>query len=1045
MPPSKLIIETKLIAPQIKNRILVRQRLQDQIRKGLDRKLVLLCADAGYGKTTLLGQLARDLGKDCMYYTIDASDADMATFWSYMIAGIGRRLAKFGERVKDVINRTTDPRILVGTFINDFLAATDQAFYILLDDCHHLYLNSEINNSLEYLLKNQPANLHLVIASRATPPFVRPSHLTKQEVFSLEKRQLEFDAAEIGKLLRETYGMNIPGSEVERVEQHSAGWITAIQLILQKLVQAGEDRAKETLNGYVASGEDLFSYFGREVLENQPENIRRFLFGTSLLETMTPELCNRVLGIGNSAELLKKIEREHLFIASSSSDTYQYHPLFKDFILNRALKNSDRGAVQRRYSSIGSYYSARRQWPTAIDYFLKGKNYAAAGRALKKTFDALLQTCRFNRLQKWLAGFPVSLVNNDLGLLSLHAELMIHTLQMEKAHAYCRRLASLAKKKRNRKMLYRAHSGIARIRATAGDFRQALAFVKRNKKIKNVPVEEVIANLNLEGVCHIHRADFKAAEAAFNQARDRARKYRLLDTSYSLLNNIAIMQFTRGELDESLSTFKQILKLEGNFLMEPHIRSNIALVLIDLNRLDEARIHLARACAVSNTYANQRGYMVFLLSLGFYALERREYSKARRYFNRLIALASAAGEVLTEHRAQYGLMKAYGYLGECEKALKIAETLRARAGPNLGIRDHDLLLTQAYIEMKMDNFPAAEKSLQQALALVENSDFTYSLMRSYFYYAFYQWTVKEGRRAEEYLMRAVVLARRYGYDYFFLRMAHVDPAMYDFVYQIGSIREFIGSILNKIISRTRIRVGLFGGLRVSIDDRVVPDSAWETRKAQLLFGYLVVNRSRSITKEELMAQFAGQEKPTQADQVIRTTISRIHKALGVNWVIKYQRGSYRVNENADLTLDTEEFEHQLKNTIRDESRLADSEMAAARRALSIYRDDFMASFYDDWCENTRRRLREIFIRAAGLLARQLLKERDYEAAITLLRAVIEKDPYNVDGARDHVTALVKAGRTSQAKLFYDQFTTRYEREFNEKVLSEIDPSRKKLT
>jgi len=262
-------LQTQLQPPQLKGTILRRERLINLLQENLDKKLILVCADAGYGKTTLLAQFCAELDRPFIFYDLDPSDNDLATFFNYLVMGIQQHYPDFGKRTKSVLPQTRNIEIIVGTFINEFVEHGTKVptpekqlredFYIILDDYHHLQQNREIGNALDYLLRHIPYNLHLIISSRSTPPLNLAYYLAKQELFEIKKEHLQFNLREIQALLKEIYNLKIPDAEIERIEKHSEGWITAIQLILQKISAIGEDKTKETFNGYIASGEEIFN------------------------------------------------------------------------------------------------------------------------------------------------------------------------------------------------------------------------------------------------------------------------------------------------------------------------------------------------------------------------------------------------------------------------------------------------------------------------------------------------------------------------------------------------------------------------------------------------------------------------------------------------------------------------------------------------------------------------------------------------------------------------------------------------------------------
>jgi LuxR family maltose regulon positive regulatory protein len=256
MTKKDLILLTKLQPPKVKGKVLRRERLINNLEENLHKKLILICAGAGYGKTTLLAQFCEAFNQPYVYYDIDAEDNDLATFLDYLISGVRRYSPDFGKRIKSIIPQVRDTEIVIGTFINEFTERVKKNFYIILDDYHHLQKNIEVAKNLDYLLRYMPDNLHIIIASRSTPPLNLSYYSSKQELFQIEKEHLQFTIKELELLLKNIYGLTLPKTEVTRIAEHSEGWVTAIQLILQKIYAVGVKTTEETINSYLASGEE---------------------------------------------------------------------------------------------------------------------------------------------------------------------------------------------------------------------------------------------------------------------------------------------------------------------------------------------------------------------------------------------------------------------------------------------------------------------------------------------------------------------------------------------------------------------------------------------------------------------------------------------------------------------------------------------------------------------------------------------------------------------------------------------------------------------
>jgi LuxR family maltose regulon positive regulatory protein len=290
-----------------------------------------------------------------------------------------RSFPGFGDRTRQAVRQTRYVNIVMGTLINEFVQKITDDFYLILDDHHYLEKNQEIARAVEYLVKHGPPNFHLIIASRATASLRLTHYLAKQELYQVDRNALRFNLKEIQALLKEGYDLKVPDADIARIERHTEGWITGIQLILQKIRDAGGDKTSETLNGYLSSGEELFNYFAEEVFEHQPREIQDFLIKTSILELLNPEICNYLLKSRKAGDLLNYLEAEHVFIARMGDD-FRYHPIFQEFLTKKLKGYYPQKVVRSLNNNLGDYFQDKRDYSAAVNHYLAAENYAHAAR-----------------------------------------------------------------------------------------------------------------------------------------------------------------------------------------------------------------------------------------------------------------------------------------------------------------------------------------------------------------------------------------------------------------------------------------------------------------------------------------------------------------------------------------------------------------------------------------------------------------------------------------------------------------------------------------
>lgn len=262
-----MFLSTKLIPPKRKDDFLPRLRLLSHLKKNLDRRLITICADAGYGKTTVIAELLSNLESPYLYYQIDEKDRDLSVFLGYLSSGLTRLYHDFGTKAMDNFRQTRNVETSATTFVNDIVDKIAQPIYLVFDDYHHLVECRDINQFMNFLLNHGPDFLHFIVATRVAPSFSTTGLIAKQESLEIGRDNLRFAREEIELLFKKLSGINLSDEELARLEEYSEGWITALRLIIQDLMVKERKVANETLNDYQRSGESLFNYFAKEILE----------------------------------------------------------------------------------------------------------------------------------------------------------------------------------------------------------------------------------------------------------------------------------------------------------------------------------------------------------------------------------------------------------------------------------------------------------------------------------------------------------------------------------------------------------------------------------------------------------------------------------------------------------------------------------------------------------------------------------------------------------------------------------------------------------
>ena len=419
------LLESKLHVPRRRAGVVQRPRLDQRLARDALPAVVLVSAPAGFGKTTLLAEwLAVDDEKTTptAWLSLDRRDSDPSVFWSCIVAALRKIAADVGT---DALSALQSPQTaleaVVTSLLNDLSALADDVVLVL--DDYHVVESVDVQESMLFLVEHLPERLHLVVASRADPPWPLAGLRARGELLEVRASDLRFTSQEAAIYLNEAMGLDLTTADVDALEARTEGWIAALQLAALSL------RARDDPAAFIAefAGDDRFvvDYLVDEVLDRQTDGVRTFLLETSILNRLTAPLCAAVTGRGDAKATLEALERSNLFVVALDDrrQWYRYHHLFADVLRARLADEApDRVAALHRRAS--EWFDADGDRAEAIRHAMAAEDFTKAAELVELAIPDLRQTRQDATQRAWLDALPRDVFANrpvlTLALVGAH-------------------------------------------------------------------------------------------------------------------------------------------------------------------------------------------------------------------------------------------------------------------------------------------------------------------------------------------------------------------------------------------------------------------------------------------------------------------------------------------------------------------------------------------------------------------------------------------------------------------------------------------------
>jgi LuxR family maltose regulon positive regulatory protein len=605
-----LLLSTKFYPPSLPARPVPRSRLVSQLEDGLrlGRRLSLVSAQAGFGKTSLVIEWLASSDHAFTWLSLDEGDNDPVRFFLYLIAALQKIQPDLGDNVVDLLGGPQLPPLesMVTLLVND-LTVVDQLLILVLDDYHSIN-NTAIHQALQLLLDRLPTSVHLVLITREDPHLALARLRVRGQITEIRSIDLRFTLEESEQFMRSSLGASLPEKFVALLAERTEGWIAGLQLASLSL--QGRQDIEEFITAFRGSHHYIIDYLADEVLRRQPAQIREFLIQTAILDRLCADLCNAVvdshtpgIDLSNSSAILNYLENSNLFLIplDDTRTWFRYHHLFVDYLITESRPETRKAGHAR----AAAWYDQHGYPADAIHHYRLAGDMGSVQRLVQAAAPDLIRRGELNTLLTWIDYLPDERVRADPGLSSYKGMILLIGERAQEAEVYAQAASANLKDEAPPSLRGRLASLQAFLATAQGDNAHSLELYKQAAVLLDEEDDTLLSFVLAKlGQAQQQAGNIPAAQATFRRAVAVSRRVGRGLATAVVYSNLAIMTQILGQRREAQAICEQGL----NVCRDSKGRLAPIAVLIDValgtihyqaNQLDDSEACLKRVMEIS--------------------------------------------------------------------------------------------------------------------------------------------------------------------------------------------------------------------------------------------------------------------------------------------------------------------------------------------------------------------------------------------------------------------------------------------------------------
>lgn len=1015
------ISRIKVHVPFRRRELITRTRLIDSLYEQLEKRLLLIVAPAGYGKTSLLVDFAQQSEMAVCWLSLDTLDQEPQRFLRYWIASIAEKFPDFGRdsiaALESMSSFEEDEERLLVTIANEVNAQIHEHFILILDDYQLVANVQPIAHVIGRFLQLCGENVHIIMASRNLPDLPdAPLMIARNQVGGLSFEELSFLSQEIQELFQQNNAISLSEQDAQKLVEDTEGWIAAIHLT------NGYPKNLPRLHPHESTRE-LFDFFSREVLLRQPEQVRRFLLMTSVFDTFDIALCRQVLEPLMEGEpfdwssLFETVLTGNLFSIPFDSESrwIRYHHLFQHFLRSQ-LQYEQPTLAWHIQQNLARAYEEQQAWEEALQLYAKMDDRENQVRLLVHAGPIFVMAGWILTLANWLSRLPEDVLYSKPALLSLLG--IVHSSKGDNRHAL--ELFDLAESRlRNMGNNVEWTATLVRraeVHRQLGQFDRALEDVE---KILQLTKDSSISTMQytyaeaqrIKGLALVGLGRMKDSLIWLQDALHTCRTLGIQKSIPILETELGVVYRRLGQPEITARYYASALKAwekAGNTGWKARLLNNMGLLYHMTGKLDEAYPLLLDALKTAEKSGYTRIQTNVLISLGDLLADLSDLKSAYDYYDKALTLATHLGNSLYIFYASLGEARLKRLRGEASLAVKELRQVEL-SQVHMGIYEKALFnLELGCCWLESNKLEPAIVVLRDAVSLFREggnpmeqriAQLWLEVASSVGYPDIAAAKIKELLPPEHewqtptplmiHAIRAGRWLKKRGSSQLFK-----DSTIRDFFEQAERIYQSLPMVESSLVVKlvdahletTRLEIQSFGNVELLHNQQNVGLSDWQTREARDLFFFLL--QSRPLTKEQIGLEFWPDISPARLKMRFKINMYRIRQAIGPDSVI-FENERYRFNRSIPYIWDREKLDELLRT-----SRQVDGfgKIKLLENALELLKGPYLADLDAEWAVPDRLKYQDIQQELMIELANLYLSNDQARDCLNMARLALKTDP-----------------------------------------------------